>query len=1028
MKRTIVPVIAALAIVCACDPEPQEIPVDFVSINRSTLDMTEGETETLTATIKPDNATDKTVVWTSSNTSVAEVSDGRVTAVAPGSADITARAGVKSATCNVTVMARIIPVSSVTLDKTELSMTEDDVAVLTATVKPDDATDKTVTWTSSDTKIVTVSAGGEVKAVAQGKATVTAKAGEKTASCEVTVNAKVIAVASVTLDRTTLELEVKDGVGSSAKLTATVKPDDATDKTVTWTSSDTKIATVSADGEVKAVAQGKSTVTAKAGDKTAVCEVTVTKIVSVTSVTLDRTTLELEVKDGVGSSAKLTATVKPDDATDKTVKWTSSDPKIATVSANGEVKAVAQGKATVTAKAGDKTAVCVVTVGQVVSVTSMTINYSKMTLDKGDAGTLKVTVKPDNATFEAVTWTSSSPGVATVKPIGDGKTNSLTATVTAISGGSSTIKAAAGGKEVSCKVTVNVPVTSISWNGTPPSTVHIGETVTFKVTVNPADATDKTVSWTAGTGVDLKPSADGLSATVKGVLDCSTVITAKAGNKSVSTNVRVSSGVSSVVITNKSLTDDTYIENKALHLTKGETYQLTASVQGESYSDKTVTWSSDNPSYASVSSTGKVTANSPRISGNTVQYIRITAKSKESNISDQIYVYVYSAPTDVKIENLDDFKVFTPGISKTLKCSVSPPTARQRVNVSFNAYSGATQGKYCNYWTIDRVSRLEHKITSPVYQGTMNQQNFFCDAYWIAITTVPTKFSTYYIDLRMNQWSKSDVKPMDYVYYNKNTGKLRSSDGGLRTMLHTATGFYILKESVAPDSQSGESIVGIVTYVGEINDSAANTYKALTGLTNSSGTHGFAVALENAKLGSSSKFKWSGDNDDVDASNNWKCPYKTHIEDKNAEWRNAFSFTLWAGYYNDNRGDSHEIKPFNALMQYAEEHPSGTLSISNPAFFGGYNTHWVIPTYGMDRINSYDGNALYSVHKDVWNEFNANLTAAGGTAFANKDRTWSINTSSANAAYEVSTYSDGYYSLSIRAKSANLGLRPFLIF
>ena len=941
MKRTIVPVIAALAIVCACDPEPQEIPVDFVSINRSTLDMTEGETETLTATIKPDNATDKTVVWTSSNTSVAEVSDGRVTAVAPGSADITARAGVKSATCNVTVIARIIPVSSVTLDKTELSMTEDDVAVLTATVKPDDATDKTVTWTSSDTKIVTVSAGGEVKAVAQGKATVTAKAGEKTASCEVTVNAKVIAVASVTLDRTTLELEVKDGVGSSAKLTATVKPDDATDKTVTWTSSDTKIATVSADGEVKAVAQGK---------------------------------------------------------------------------------------ATVTAKAGDKTAVCVVTVGQVVSVTSMTINYSKMTLDKGDAGTLKVTVKPDNATFEAVTWTSSSPGVATVKPIGDGKTNSLTATVTAISGGSTTIKAAAGGKEVSCKVTVNVPVTSISWNGTPPSTVHIGETVTFKVTVNPADATDKTVSWTAGTGVDLKPSADGLSATVKGVLDCSTVITAKAGNKSVSTNVRVSSGVSSVVITNKSLTDDTYIENKALHLTKGETYQLTASVQGESYSDKTVTWSSDNPSYASVSSTGKVTANSPRISGNTVQYIRITAKSKESNISDQIYVYVYSAPTDVKIENLDDFKVFTPGISKTLKCSVSPPTARQRVNVSFNAYSGATQGKYCKYWTIDRVSRLEHKITSPVYQGTMNQQNFFCDAYWIAITTVPTKFSTYYIDLRMNQWSKSDVKPMDYVYYNKNTGKLRSSDGGLRTMLHTATGFYILKESVAPDSQSGESIVGIVTYVGEINDSAANTYKALTGLTNSSGTHGFAVALENAKLGSSSKFKWSGDNDDVDASNNWKCPYKTHIEDKNAEWRNAFSFTLWAGYYNDNRGDSHEIKPFNALMQYAEEHPSGTLSISNPAFFGGYNTHWVIPTYGMDRINSYDGNALYSVHKDVWNEFNANLTAAGGTAFANKERTWSINTWSSNSAYEVSTYSDGYYSLSIRAKSANLSLRPFLIF
>ena len=165
---------------------------------------------------------------------------------------------------------RVIAVTSVTLDKKTLKLMVGETATLTATVKPDDATDKTVTWSSLDPKVATVK-DGEVTAVKAGTAKITAKAGEKTVTCDVTVKAPVIAVTSVTLDKTTLSLEE----GKSATLTATVKPDNATDKTVTWSSSNTAVATVK-DGKVTAVKAGTAKITAKAGDKTATCTVTVT--------------------------------------------------------------------------------------------------------------------------------------------------------------------------------------------------------------------------------------------------------------------------------------------------------------------------------------------------------------------------------------------------------------------------------------------------------------------------------------------------------------------------------------------------------------------------------------------------------------------------------------------------------------------------------------------------------------------------------------------------------------------------------
>ena len=254
--------------------QPQVVAVSSVSLDKTSVSLNVGESVTLAATVKPDNATNKTVSWSSSNASVASVdASGKVSAVAEGTATITAKAGDKTATCSVTVTKKVVAVESVTLDKSSLELNEGETATLTATVKPDNASDKTVTWSSSKTSVATVDANGKVTAVAEGNATITAKAGNKSATCSVTVTKNVVAVESITLDKSSLELNE----GETATLVATVKPDNATNKTVTWSSSRTSVATVDANGKVTAVAEGTATITAKAGDKTATCTVTVKK-------------------------------------------------------------------------------------------------------------------------------------------------------------------------------------------------------------------------------------------------------------------------------------------------------------------------------------------------------------------------------------------------------------------------------------------------------------------------------------------------------------------------------------------------------------------------------------------------------------------------------------------------------------------------------------------------------------------------------------------------------------------------------
>ena len=186
--------IAAVSTSCGqANPDPDIIHVTSVELDKTSATLTIGDTETLTATVLPENATDKSVTWSTSDWNVATVNqNGIVTAVGPGNAAITVKTndGDKTAACVVEVSERTIHVSSVSLDKTSITLAAGDTETLTATVLPENATDKSVTWSTSDWNVAIVNQNGTVAAVGPGNATITVKTndGKKIATCEVKVN------------------------------------------------------------------------------------------------------------------------------------------------------------------------------------------------------------------------------------------------------------------------------------------------------------------------------------------------------------------------------------------------------------------------------------------------------------------------------------------------------------------------------------------------------------------------------------------------------------------------------------------------------------------------------------------------------------------------------------------------------------------------------------------------------------------------------------------------------------------------
>ena len=335
----------------SCKKEKIEfIDVTEIRLDKENITMPVGSTYRLTATILPENATDKTLVWKSDDESVAIVDkDGLVIAVKGGFETIISAATPKGdvkAICKVKVEKKVVPVSGITIDKESLKMKVGETYHLTAKVSPEDATDKSVVWKSEDESIATVDQEGLVTAVKGGSKTmITATSGEFSASCAVTIEEDVIPVKGITLDKEIIEM----AVGSSCRLNATITPSDATDKTIIWDSSDETIAIVSSSGVIAALKEGDVTITAYSSDrkKSASCGVFIKDV----KIALAKTTGIIGVNDNLNVAPYLKSNVSIDQSD---VTLSASDLKVAAVDGLNIVgKSAGKAKITVAYKYGE---------------------------------------------------------------------------------------------------------------------------------------------------------------------------------------------------------------------------------------------------------------------------------------------------------------------------------------------------------------------------------------------------------------------------------------------------------------------------------------------------------------------------------------------------------------------------------------------------------------------------------------------------------------------------------------------------
>lgn len=599
---------------CTVTVGSQAIPVEGITLNKNAVELNVGGEETLTATVSPDNATDQTVTWESSDPTVAKVENGKITALKVGTATITATAGDnKTATCAVEV--KPIAVAGITLDQDSVILNVGNEVTLTATVSPENATDKTVIWESSDPTVATVE-NGKITAVATGTATITAKAGDKTAECTVTVSNQDIPVEGIALDKAGLGLKV----GGTKALIATVLPENATNSTVTWSSSNTAVATVAADGTVTAVAVGTATITATAGDKTATCLVTVSAaddnllpnggfdsyytedpvtqggtsdsyansniaVSDWTQFNKGAVTQVVTGRDGTGHALQisgseksqfkyvipadqlvageytLTAWLKALPGTAQPAGWSgqarlqmyySLGSKVDNTSwriLQGQTDSWKEITVNITVPAGKSLEVgfwtsnlgaggfliddvSLVLVEANVPVTGVELNKTTLDMVAGTEETLTATISPANATNKEIIWKSNNESVATVDANGK---------ITAVNAGTATITATVGDKSATCTVNITLPAGDVSVqkvelnkNGT---LLPVGGTAELSANVLPVYAVDKTVTWSSSNPAVATVDANGK---VTAIAEGTAVITAKAGEKTDTCTVLVS--------------------------------------------------------------------------------------------------------------------------------------------------------------------------------------------------------------------------------------------------------------------------------------------------------------------------------------------------------------------------------------------------------------------------------------------------------------------------------------------------------
>lgn len=517
----------------------------------------------------------------------------------------------------------VVPATGITVDKTATTIVKGATDKLTATLVPADA-NGTVTWSTSDSSVATVSNDGTVTAVKNGTATVTAKCGDLSAQTKVTV---INPLKAITITGTTHSIKK----GQTTQLGLTYDPADTTDSVAaTWTSSNTSVATVSKTGLVTALKDGSTTIKATVGNVSSTYDIAV-KEVKLTGIKMEEKALIHE-----GDTKALTVEYTPADTTDdKTVAWSSSDSTVASVDNNGTVTAVKPGSAVITAKVGSYQATCAVTVDAPLKE----IVTEKSTIDMVKKQTANIAyslVPADTTDSKDVTFTSSDETVATVNS--DGK-------VTAKKAGQATVTIT-GANGIKATVTVNVseiPVNEVVLSAQD-EIVEAGEKKAITATLKPENNTDDNqgVTWTTSDEKIVKvvvDKGDSHKATIEGIASGSAVITATAANGTkAECTVKVPKHITSITLP------------EAVELTRGASTNLNVTIApADTDDDTTVTWKSSDSDvvkvdektgmvYAVKAGNAEITATTKAVDNATAKPFTATTTVtvKENNMTDEI--------------------------------------------------------------------------------------------------------------------------------------------------------------------------------------------------------------------------------------------------------------------------------------------------------------------------------------------------------------------------------------------------------
>ncbi len=640
-----------------------EIPVQSIELSEKSLSIKESETHKLEAIYTPTDTTQKNVKWSSSDESIAKISqDGTITALTRGKTTITATTeNGTTASCDVTVTREI---GSVILDKSSISLDKGESTKITATIPTDTDGDKTISWTTSDSSVATVSNDGTVTAVDRGEAIITATtANGKKAICAVNVSVK---LKSIAFEGNITEKTFNLGVDQSNEMQLNViyDPEDAdVDKsTLEWSSSNTSVVTVN-DGLVTAKGKGDATVTAKIDGKMITCNVHVRIPI-----------LSIEIKDKVnltyGEEEKLAVTYTTynnmETTDDKTIKWETSDKNIVQVSTDGTITTKGPGKATITATsvADQKlVATCEVEIAPV-PLKSIIIEQQSIVIEKGDTKTLTVKFNPENTSdSKKISWESSNPDAVTIDSTG---------VITAMKNGKATITAKTpNGQEATTEVTVVTLLKDIKLSETD-ITINKDVPLTLKVTLDPTDATldDDTVKWSSS------------NTEVATVNENGEVTTHKAGTAFIYVTVGGITKECKITV-NVPLTG-LEIDDK-ITLLKGQEKLLDVIKQpeGTNFNGK-ITFDSTDSKKATVDKEGRIEALSATEEGTPVI---ITVNAVENNViiaSATCEVTVIEIPLDSITINQADFSLGL-GRSQKLKVLYNPETTTDDKTVMWSS-------------------------------------------------------------------------------------------------------------------------------------------------------------------------------------------------------------------------------------------------------------------------------------------------------------------------------------------------------